>query len=141
MTTDYCQSNEQYPLTVKTANYQLQFSTTGKLVSFLNARGEEQLDTGDPGKAFYLLLNMQTEIPLCELAWLEDDILKCTCANGSQSVYFKVTPRERYCHFKLVKLEGIPTTSVLTLHFGLNTTQTLKAFDTDYMTFVVGKDD
>jgi len=140
MSSDYCQSNEQYPLIVKTANYQLQFSTTGKLVSFLNAKGEEQLDTGDPGKAFYLLLNMQTEIPLCELAWLEGNILKCTCANGTQSVYFQVTPRERYCHFKVVKLEGIPSTSVLTLHFGLNTTADLKAFDTDYMTFVVGKD-
>ena len=139
MTSHYCRSNEQYPLIVKTDRYQLQFATNGKLVSFLNANGEEQLDTGNPGKAFYLLLNMQTEIPLCEMEWLDDNVLKCSCANGTQSVYFQVTPRKRYCRFKLVKLEGIPTTSVLTLHFGLNTTGNAKAFDTDYMTFVVGK--
>ena len=137
---DYCQSSDQYPLIVKTDKYQLQFASTGKLVSFLNAREKEQLDREDPGKAFYLLLNMQTEIPLCELEWLDDHVLKCSCANGTQSVYFEVTPRERYCHFKIVKLEGIPTTSVLTLHFGLNITDNAKAFDTDYMTFVVGKD-
>ncbi len=140
MTADHCLSNEQYPLTVKTDYYQLQFSTTGKLVSFLNAGGEEQINADDPGKAFYLLLNMQTEIPLCELVWQEGNILKCSCANGTQSVFFKVTPRDRYCHFELVKLIGIPSTSVLTLHFGLNTIGNLKAFDTDYMTFVVGKD-
>ena len=135
----YCQSHVQHPLIVKTENYQLQFATTGKLVSFLNAEGKEQLDTSDPGKAFYLLLNMQTEIPLSELEFLDGNVLKCSCTNGTQSVYLKVTPRERYCHFKIVKLVGIPTTSVLTLHFGLNTTGNLKAFDTDYMTFVVGK--
>ena len=140
MTSDHCQSSDQYPLSVKTDNYELQFSTTGRLVSFLNATGEEQLNAGDPGKAFYLLLNMQTEIPLCELELLDGNILKCSCANGTQSVFFEVTPRERYCHFKLVKLIGIPSASVLTLHFGLNTIGNLKAFDTDYMTFVVGKD-
>jgi len=137
MKATYCTSSEQYPLTVKTENYCLQFATTGKLTSFLNAKGVEQLNEEDPGKAFYLLLNMQTEIPLCELEFLDDDILKCSSANKSQSVYFKITPRDRYCHFKLVKLEGIPTSSVLTLHFGLNTVSNVKAFDTDYMTFVV----
>lgn len=138
--TSCCQSTDQHPLTVKTNSYQLRFAATGKLVMFLNARGEEQLNADDPGKSFHLLLNMQTEIPLRELAWLDGNLLKCTCANGTQSVFFQVTPRERYCHFKLVKLVGIPTSSVLTLHFGLNTTGNLKAFDTDYMTFVVGKD-
>lgn len=140
MNSEYCQSNEQFPLIVKTENYQLSFSTTGKLISYLNAAGEEQLNTGDPGKAFYLLLNMQTEIPLANLEFLDGDILKCSSANKSQAVYFAVTPREKYCHFRLVKLEGVPTTSVLTLHFGLNATGEVKAFDTDYMTFVIGKE-
>ncbi len=139
MKSNYCESNEQHPLIIKTDHYQLTFSMTGKLISFLDADGNEQLHTENPGKAFYLLLNMQTEIPLCELELLDGNILKCTSQNGSQAVHFQVTPRERYCHFKLVKLEGIPTTSVLTLHFGLNTTGNMKAFDTDYMTFVVGK--
>jgi hypothetical protein len=132
-----CSSTAQHPLTVSAGRYRLQFSATGKLASFLNADGEEQVRADDPGKSFYLLLNMQSEIPLCELTFLDDDILKCSSHNGSQSVYFKVSARDRYCHFKLVKLEGIPTTSVLTLHFGLNTAGRVKAFDTDYMTFVV----
>ncbi len=134
-----CQTDEQHPLLVQTQNYQLRFATTGKLVSFRNARGEELLDTSDPGKAFYLLLNMQTEIPLSELEWLDGNLLRCRSANGTQAVTFEVTPRARYCHFRLARLEGIPTTSVLTLHFGLNATGNVKAFDTDYMTFVVGK--
>jgi hypothetical protein len=132
-----CSSSAQHPLSISAGRYSLQFSATGKLASFLNAVGEEQVRTDDPGKSFYLLLNMQTEIPLCELAFLEDDILKCSSHNGTQSVYFKVSARDRYCHFRLVKLEGIPTASVLTLHFGLNTSGRMKAFDTDYMTFVV----
>lgn len=137
---NYCGSNEQYPLIVETDHYHLWFSTTGKLVSFLNAGGEEQLNTGDPGKAFYLLLNAQTEIALCELEWLDGNTLKCASANGTQSVCFEVTPRDRYCHFKLVRLEGIPTTSVLTLHFEINTSGCVKALDTDYMTFVINQE-
>ena len=137
MKAPHCSSDEQYPLTVHTGRYQLRFATTGKMVSFANGKGQELLTAGDPGKSFYLLLNMQTEIPLHELAFLDGGILKCSTGNGSQAVYFKVTPRERYCHFRLVKLEGIPTASVLTLHFGLNSGGRVRAFDTDYMTFVV----
>ena len=67
MTPQTCTSDEQHPLVVATEHYRLQFSTTGKLTSFLDAQGEERLDTGDPGKAFYSLLNMHDEIPLCEV--------------------------------------------------------------------------
>lgn len=139
MRSECCQSNEQHPLIVKTAHYQMMFSATGKLISFLDSRGAEQLKAGDPGRAFHLLLNMQTEIPLCELEFLDGNILKCSSANRTQSVHWLVTPRERYCHFKLVRLEGIPAENVLTMHFGLNSERRVKAFDTDYMTFVLNR--
>ena len=39
----------------------------------------------------------------------------------------------------MVRLEGIPAENVLSLHFGLNSEGRVKAFDTDYMTFVLNR--
>jgi hypothetical protein len=135
---NFISSTEQFPLIVKTKKYEFIFSAMGKLYSFLNEQKKEVLDQANPGKGFYLILNSLYTILLSEIEY-KNDILRVSSKNKTQSVWFLVIPREEYCYFKIIKFEGIPITNHLSLHFEMNITGLVKAFDTDYMTFVKNK--
>jgi len=115
---------------------ELNFAADGKpsLLTLLEDRANLVV-AEQPGKGFYLTLfdgNSVREVPLDRVT-MRDDALIASTEAGLPRFTFDLTRGNGYLALKLKRVEGVPNTGALSLHFEINCRLGIRVLPLDYM--------
>lgn len=109
----------------------------------LGASADNRVNATNPGEGFLIrtFTGTRTEDTRLENVTLQENHLIVTSQRGFPRLSFEVTRQDRYVALKLKRIEGLPASSLATLHFELTTTsKNVRILSLDYMTRVEQRD-
>ena len=123
---------------MKTAQFSLSFAANGLPLSLKTNDSSEMLNTADPGKGFYLK-GKGEPMRLENISYESGRLIACS-PNLLPAVTFSVHETDKYIAFRIEKLEAVPASLDITLHFEMKTKPNVKVMALDYMTEVQNYD-
>jgi hypothetical protein len=124
------------PVWLDTPRFSLAFAADGRPASLTTKLdGREWLNVADPGSGLYLETRGGAQIRLERLS-LTNDRLVAAGPDGLPRITFAVRASETYVSLRIERMEAVPASREVSLHFDLNILEPVGLMELDYMTEV-----
>lgn len=121
-------------LRLDTPRFSLAFAADGRPASLkTKLDGREWLNLADPGPGFYLETRGGAQIRLERLCLVNDRVMAAG-PDGLPRITFVVRPSETHIALRLERMEAVPASREVSLHFPFNIVEPVGLLELDYMT-------